>query len=106
MILALVFAYFGYKKANDSGRNGIVWALIALGVFIGSQLVAGLLIGVALGIGVALLSWPESIFEDYDILFRIIGIVVGIGGGYLVLKYLDRVPQAETFTAPPSPPEF
>ncbi len=106
MILAILFAYWGYKKANDSGRNGILWGFIALAVFIGSQLIIGLLLGVGLGIGIAAFGWSETIFEDYDILFRIIGVVAGIIGGYLVLKYLDRIPQGETYNAPPPPPTF
>jgi hypothetical protein len=106
MLLAILFAYFGYKKANDSGRNGILWGFIALAVFIGSQLIVGLLLGIALGIGVAALGWSESIFVDYDILFRIVGIIAGIIGGYLVLKYLDRIPQDDSYNAPPPPPNF
>jgi len=101
-----LFAYWGYKKANDSGRNGILWGFIALAVFIGSQLIVGLLLGVGIGIGIAVFGWSETIFEDYDILFRIIGVVAGIIGGYLVLKYLDRIPQGETYNAPPPPPTF
>lgn len=106
MLLAILFAYFGYKKANDAGKNGVLWGFIALAVFIGSQLIVGLLLGIGLGIGVAAFGWSETIFEDYDILFRIVGIIAGIIGGYAVLKYLDRVPQNETFNAPPPPPTF
>lgn len=106
MLLAILFAYFGYKKANDSGRNGILWAFIALAVFIGAQLLVGLFLGVAFGIGIAAFGWSETIFEDYDILFRIIGIIAGIGGGYAVLKYLDRIPQDDSYNGPPPPPSF
>ncbi len=106
MILAILFAYWGYRKASDSGRNGILWGFIALAVFIGSQLAVGVLIGIGFAIGIAALGWSETIFEDYDILFRIVGIIAGIGGGYLVLKYLDRIPQDGTYNAPPPPPTF
>lgn len=106
MLLAILFAYYGYKKANESGRNGVLWGFIALAVFIGSQLIAGLALGIGLGIGVAAFGWSESVFEDYDIVFRIVGIIAGIIGGYLVLKYLSRIPQDETYNAPPPPPTF
>ncbi len=106
MLLAILFAYYGYKKANDAGKNGVLWGFIALAVFIGSQLIVGLLLGIGLGIGVAALGWSETIFDDYDILFRIVGVIAGIIGGYAVLKYLDRVPQSETYNAPPPPPTF
>jgi hypothetical protein len=106
MIFAILFAYYGYKKGNDSGRNGVLWGFIALAVFIVSQLVVGLLLGVGIGIGIAAFGWSETIFDDLDILFRIIGIIAGFVGGYLVLKYLDRKPPEETFNAPPPPPNF
>lgn len=106
MLLAILFAYYGYKKANESGRNGVLWGFIALAVFIGSQLIVGLLLGVGFVIGIAAFGWSETIFDDYDILFRIVGIIAGIVGGYLVLKYLDRIPQNETYNAPPPPPTF
>ncbi len=106
MILAILFAYFGYKKASESGRNGILWAFIALAAFIGSQFLVAILIGFGMGIGIALLGWSESIFESYDILVRILAIVAGILGGYLVLKYLDRIPDDGTYSAPPPPPDF
>ena len=106
MILAIIFAYLGYKKASESGRNGILWAFIALAAFIGSQFMVGILIGLGMGIGIALLGWSESVFESYDILVRILAIVAGLLGGYLVLKYLDRVPQGDNYTPPPPPPDF
>ena len=106
MILAILFAYFGYKKANSSGRNGILWGFVALAVFIGIQLVAGLLVGSVFVAGVIIFGWSETIFEDYETVFNIIGIIAGIIGGYLVLKYLDRIPQDETYNAPPLPPRF
>lgn len=106
MILAILFAYFGYKKANESGRNGILWAVIALAAFIGSQLITGLVIGVGIGIGIGFFGWSENILEDYDILFRIIAVIPGILGGYLVLKYLDRIPEDGSYSVPPPPPNF
>lgn len=106
MILAIIFAYLGYKKANESGRNGILWAFIALAAFIGSQFMVGILIGLGMGIGIALLGWSETIFDSYDILVRILAIAAGLLAGYLVLKYLDRVPQGDNYTAPPPPPDF
>ena len=107
MLLAIVFAYLGYKKASESGRNGILWAFIALAAFIGSQFLVGILLGIGMGIGVALLGWSEGVFESYDILVRIFAIVAGLLAGYLVLKYLDRIPDnGENYTAPPPPPDF
>lgn len=106
MILAAIFAYLSYKKANESGRNGILWAFIALAVFIGVQLITGLFLGIGIGLGIALLGWSENILTSYDILLRIVAVIPGILGGYLVLKYLDRIPEDQTFNGPPPPPTF
>lgn len=106
MLLAILFAYFGYKKANESGRNGILWGFIALAAFIGCQLLIGLILGIGIGIGIALFGWSENSIDTYDILIRIIAWVAGIAGGYLVLKYLDRIPDDGTYNAPPPPPSF
>ena len=59
MILAIVFAILAYQKAKASGRNGWLWVFIAIAVYIGVQLLAGLAIGVVLAIGVGLMGWPE-----------------------------------------------
>ena len=106
MLLAILFAYFGYKKAKDSGRNGLLWGFIALAAFIGCQLLVGILIGLGLGMGIAVFGWSENVFETYDILFRIIAVIAGIIGGFLVLKYLERIPAGETYSVPPPPPNF
>lgn len=106
MLLAILFAYFGYKKAKDSGRNGILWGFIALAAFIGSQLLVGLLLGIGIGIGIALFDWSENSIDTYDILIRIVAWIAGIVGAYLVLKYLDRIPDDGTYSGPPPPPSF
>ena len=59
MILAIIFAVLAYQKAKASGRNAWLWVFIAIGVYIGVQLLPGVAIGVVLAIGVGLLGWPE-----------------------------------------------
>ncbi len=105
MFFAILIAYFGHKKGIRSGRNGILWRFIALAGFIVSQLAVGLFIGVGLGIGIAVLGWPETVFDDSDIFLLLVAIIAGIIGGYLVLKYLDRIPPDHSYDSPP-PPSF
>ena len=104
MILAIVFAILAYQKAKASGRSGWLWAFIALAVYIGVQLLAGLAIGVLLGIGVAVMGWPESVFTAYEIVINIVAIVGAIVASWLLLKYLDRVPDEQPMMMPPPPP--
>jgi hypothetical protein len=107
MILAIVFAYLAYKRASANGRNGILWALIAVAAFIGTQLVVGLGIGLFIGIGVAAWGWQEDVFETYAILINIVAIIFSIGAGWLVLKFLDRPPAQDVgYSTPPPPPDF
>ncbi len=104
MILALLFAYYGYKKAEAAGRNGIAWALIALAVFIGTQLLIGLAIGIFLGFGIEAFGWSDSLIENYAMLINIAAIIGGLIGGFAVLWYLGREPATNQYVTPPPPP--
>src|SRR5262245_44880635 len=107
MLLAILTAWLAYKKAKDTGRNGILWALIGAAVFIGTQITVAFGIGIILGLGIAFAGWPETVFENYDILIRIIAVVFSLGTSWLLLRYLDKVPeQPSSFSGPPSPPKF
>lgn len=105
MLLAILAAWFGYKKAKDSGRNGILWAFICAGTFIGTQLLCALGIGLFLGFGVELWGWSPTIYENYSFVINLVCIVVSIGSILLLFRYLDKIPEPEVFTPPP-PPNF
>src|SRR5215204_3128543 len=102
MLFAIISAVLAYRKANDTGRNGILWAIIAAATFIGTQIVVGLVVGLALGLFLGLSGGTEADFDKYQIIITILAIVLSFGTTWLVLKYLDRVPQE--YTPPPPPP--
>ncbi|HEX6278923.1 MAG TPA: hypothetical protein VFZ49_02800 [Pyrinomonadaceae bacterium] len=106
MILAIIFAVLAYQKAKASGRNAWLWVVIALALYIGVQLAAGIGIGIVLGIGVAVLEWPESVFTDYELPINIVAIILAIFVSWLMLKYLDRIPDEQPMMPPPPPPTF
>ncbi len=106
MLLAIITAVIAYQRAKAAGRNGWLWALIGAAVYIGAQLLVGIAAGIFFLFGIAIFDWPESIFADYEMLFNIIGIVAAIGASWLLIKYLDRVPQPQPTTMPPPPPSF
>lgn len=106
MLFAILAIYFGYKKAKDSGRNPILWAVISGAVFIGLQLLTGLLIGFLMGFGIAAWGWSETIFEDYAWGISIASIIVSVIGILLVFRHLDKIPDEELVTSPPPPPTF
>jgi len=95
-----------YKKAKSTGRSGILWAFITAAVYIGTQLLLALGIGLFLGIGVEIFGWSDTIYDDWNLLITAVCIVASFGGVWLVFRYLDKIPQEEIFAAPPPPPTF
>jgi cytochrome c biogenesis protein CcdA len=106
MLLVILAIYFGYKKGKDSGRNPFLWAFICAAVFIGLQFVTSMGVGFIMGLGIATLGWPETIYEDYTWGITIASIVVSIIGLLLVFRYLDKIPDEPFAMAPPPPPSF
>ena len=106
MILFILAAYFAYKKAKSTGRNGFLWALITSGVFIGTQFFSALSIGLFLAIGVEIFGWSETAYDDFNFMITAVCIVASFGSVWLVFRYLDKLPE-ETFTSQqPPPPTF
>ena len=106
MLLVILALYFGYKKGRDSGRNGVLWAIICGATFLGVQIVVGMAVGAVMGFGIAYWGWSDSIFEDYQLLISIGALVPAIGVTLLIFKYLDRIQDAPVADEPPPPPTF
>lgn len=106
MLLSILAIWFGYKKARDSGRNGVAWGAICGAAFIGVQLVFGLIIGVGIGVGIAAFGWSQDTFETYSILITVGALVPSIITILLIFKYLDRIPEKPANDLPPPPPTF
>ena len=105
MLFAIISAVLAYRKAKDTGRNGFLWAFIAAATFIGTQLVVALIFGILLGLILAFMQKTEEDFDKFQIIVTILAVIVSFGTTWLVLKYLDRVPQESSFTTPPPPPD-
>jgi hypothetical protein len=106
MILAIITAVLAYQRAKGAGRKGWLWAVVGAVVYIGTQLFVGLAAGVFLGIGVALFGWPDSVFDDYQILITILSLIAAIAASWLLIKFLSRTPAEEPVSMPPPPPTF
>ena len=108
MILAIITAYLAYKRAKENGRNGLLWAAVGAGVFIGAQLVVSLGAGVLAGFGIAILGWPESLYEEAIFVgpVTVIGIGASILASWILLRYLGKPIDQEPADLPPPPPTF
>lgn len=106
MVFALITAWLAYKRAKATQRSGIVWAVIGAAVFIGTQLLVSLGCGIALGLGVELLGWSETVYDNWTMPITIIAIAASFATSWLLLRYLDKIPQAGTGDVPPPPPNF
>jgi len=106
MIFALISAWLAYKRAKTANRNGVLWATIAAVTYIGTQLAIQFGCGILLGLGINFFGWSESVLEYYNIPITIFAVLASFGSTWLVLRYLDRLPEDESFVAPPPPPTF
>lgn len=108
MILAIVTAYLAYRRATDGGRNGAVWAVVGLLVFVGTQMVTGLVLGVILAAGeIAGGSTVDSAVDRFSWVITLVSIALSIFASWMLLKYLERpVDVIEDRPAPPPPPTF
>lgn len=104
MLFAIVAAVLAYRKANDTGRNGILWAIIAVATFIGTQFVTALVLGLVFGLFLVFTNGAEPDLEKFDIVITILAIIVSFISTWALLKYLDRVPPSDNYTTPPPPP--
>ncbi len=106
MILVILAIYFGYKKAKETGRNPFLWAFIASAAFIGTQFLVAFGLYILLAVAVEGFGWAEESYARYEMVVNLISIVASFISLYLVFRYLDRVPEQESDSKPPPPPEF
>lgn len=106
MIFFFVAAWLAYKRAKENGRNGVVWALITSAAFIVAQLATGAAIAFLLLVANGFDSGGEDLISRYELLINIASIVVSIAVVWLILRFLNKVPEDNSFTPPPAPPIF
>ena len=109
MIIALVVAYLAYKYANENGRNGILWALAGIAVFIGTQMLVTFGGGILIGIGAGVLGWGEGAYDDPALVWPItlLAIVISVFNSWLLLRYVSKPVESEpAIIQPPPPPTF
>jgi hypothetical protein len=110
-IAVFIVAYFAYKTANGTGRNGVLWALAALGVGFGFQIVLPIVIGIVMAFAYMAMGTPvDRIPEQITGPATIIGFVMlflSFVGLWLILRHVSKFPEdPPAANAPPPPPTF
>jgi hypothetical protein len=90
MVFALITAWLAYKRAKQTGRNPITWAIIGAAVYIGTQLIVSLGLGFTLGIAILVLHQSDSLLDTLSIPLTIVAIAASFFTSWLLLKYLDK----------------
>lgn len=106
MILVIIAAWLGYKRAAANGRNGWLWAFVTATVFLGAQVVVGLGIGMLITFGIVAWGWGETAYDDYYIVTNVIALVASFLAAWPLLRWLDKPIAVEDTAGPPPPPHF
>ena len=106
MIFFFIAAWLAYKRANENGRNGILWAIITSVAFIAAQFIVGAGIGLIIFAIYGFDGAADEIISRYEFLVNIAGIIVSVLVVWLILRFLNKVPEDNSFTPPPAPPTF
>jgi hypothetical protein len=104
-IFAILSFSIAYKRAKATGRNGILWGIIASVVFAGTGLSLSSGMSILLGIGLEIWGWSETVVTTLSIIGGIISVVLSFVTTWLILRYLNRTYE-ETFLEPPLQPIF
>lgn len=106
MLFAIIAAWLAYKKAKETNRNAVLWAFIAVAVFIGTQLLVGVGAGIVIGIGIAAGNWAEDTFDKYSVLINLVAIIASFLSTWGLLRFIGTTPKTHTeeYNPPPPPP--
>jgi len=104
MILAILAIWFGYKKARDTGRNGVLWGAICGATFIGVQFLVSIGMGILIALGVEFWGWKETLYDDLTWVISLVAIGASIVALIILFKFLDQFPEEPIVNEPPPPP--
>ena len=94
------------RLARERNRSGLVWTLLAIGSWIGAEIIVALALRVIYATGVVLLDWPQSISPAARFLIYLISLCGAIGGLMLVRRFLYNLDRTRSVPRPPPPPYF
>jgi steroid 5-alpha reductase family enzyme len=106
----IILTIFAYRTAKDYERNAAVWAVITFFSVFGVQIILPFLIGLIIAV-LMLVSGtpPEKLQESFNetvpaVTITVLCIVLSVVAGFLILRYLSKIPEEKSFDVPPAPP--
>ena len=110
LVFIIVMTVIACRTAKDYERSAVGWGLLTFAVVFGIQIILPFFIGLVIGVGLLVSGTPQSRLQqrfDEDVpavTISIVCMILSIIGGFLIIKYLAKVPEEKPFVAPPAPP--
>jgi F0F1-type ATP synthase assembly protein I len=92
------------KLARERKRSAVGWSLMAIGAWIGAEIVVGILVGVCYEIGRLTFDWPKELPAGLTLVLYIVSLVAALGAASIVRKTLES--KTVDPYLPPPPPQF
>ena len=105
LVIGIVFALLAYVKAKRDGLRPFRWVAISVATFIGTQVLVLVSFGFIVALGVRKWGWAESSLNKYSLQLIIASLSASILTGWLVLRFIKKVPD-KSVDEPPLPPTF
>jgi hypothetical protein len=110
LILLILAPIYIYRNAKQNGHNAILWTVITIAIGLFGQLFLPLMIGITIGIVMAMNGATETEIENsitpYTFIINIASIVVTAFGYFFVANKINKVKDDEVYQKPPAPNEF
>jgi len=94
------------KLARERKRSAIGWSMMAIGAWIGAEIVVGLLVGVCYEIGRLTFDWPEDLPPGLRLVLYIVSLAAALGAATIVRRILESKRSDPYVPLPPPPPQF
>src|SRR4030095_10494697 len=109
-MLEIYFLFYRIPKmmtrlARERNRSALGWSLIAMGAWIGSELLVRFIFGIVQAIGIELWGWPER-SSGLNLLAYVLALIAALTSVSVVSRILTGKQRDEALPAPPLPPSF
>ena len=93
------------RLARERSRSALGWSLMAVGAWVGAEVVVAILFRVAYAVGEEALGWPPKPPALLVLLAYLASLAAAVLSAEFVRRILFSIPQKGVFSPPP-PPRF